>query len=248
MEMEGRNLAGAKRKRLLRPSPAGDAIGTILYAMSKSTDVARTSLSELNAISLFDPENLQELAMLRQALPAPSDAALAARAEPEHVDRTDGNCSATDRVFEQFKVGDDRKDWEAGVLYIDIIHRGRIRIVASEWPPAVMYCKKDLTQSGIVKQFRLHILRNASNTTLIYGTYRFKQKIAKTWLKDYRCGKLLDATMNIREAMINLAYWLTAQPYAEKSFATWEELIGEATEKLEAAFLPLASEPPKRNC
>lgn len=97
-----------------------------------------------------------------------------------------------------------------------------------------MYCKHDTTERGIVKQFRLHVLRYAGDVRLVYGTYRFKLQIAKAWVRDYRCGKLIDARATIRESMVNLAYWLTAQPHAETNYSTWEALIDEAIAKLDA--------------
>lgn len=204
----------------------------IFLDMARSADIARAAALGPNELSLFDPENVQELAVLRRRASPPAGPPEAPLAALERPPQNDASGSDADRLFERFKIDERRKDWQLGALDIDVIHRGRIRIAANEWPPAIMYCKRDLIESNIVKQFRLHVLKNSPDVGLIYGTYRFKQKIAKAWLRDYHGGKFIDAKTNIRETMINLAYWLTAQQHAEKNYATWEGLIEEALTKL----------------
>lgn len=184
--------------------------------------------------SLFDPENLRALAMLQQQLSSPSASAAVMAQHQQPVERS-ASVSTVDQIFAKFQIDEMPKDWHAGVLDVDIIHRGRIRLRASEWPPAIAYCKTNSIENGIVKQFRLHVLCHSPGISLVYGTYRFRPQISKEWLKDYRCGKLLDPTMNVRETMVNLAYRLTAHEHAEKNYPTWEQLIEEATTKLVAA-------------
>jgi hypothetical protein len=173
--------------------------------------------------------------MLRKNMSAKTKPATASAEKTERMDRTALPASDADHIFDRFEIAKDGKDWQMGTVDIDIIHRGRIRIATHEWPPVIMYCKSDLTEEGIVKQFRLHVLRYSHDVTLVYGTYRFKQEIAKAWLQDHRCGKIVDAHANIRETTVNLAFWLTAQQHAEKSFPTWAALIAEAMTKLSAA-------------
>jgi hypothetical protein len=183
-------------------------------------------------LSLFDPENLHHLELLRKtaSLALVSTDVSQTPSEVQRPARAPG--TELDRIFDQFKIRGDDRDWQMGTVDIDVIHRGRMRIATGDWPPLISYCRCDATENGIVKQFRLHVLRHATDIRLIYGTYRFKLQIAKAWTSDYRCGKLLAAGADIRESMVNLAYWLTAQPHAQTNFTTWETLIDEALVKL----------------
>jgi hypothetical protein len=63
------------------------------------------------------------------------------------------------------------------------------------------------------------------------GIYRYKNNVDGAWV-DARCGKFVEGDRGLRETMINLAHWLTAQPHAGRNYDVWEELIDEAVSKI----------------
>ena len=70
-------------------------------------------------------------------------------------------------------------------------------------------------------------------------TYRYKQSSDKQ--REFRRGILVDKASNIREMMMHLAYWFTAQPHAEKKLPGLEEL---PSNKLWRSYVPPVSASP----
>ena len=183
------------------------------------------------AMSLFDRDNLEFLDALRYRLDRiPSAAATAAG--PKSDPTASSGESDADRLFEQCRVSDDDERWGMGELNVKIIHRGRIRIRRAQWQQVMETCSDGLVEDGIRKDFYLNMFLHPSNVHLIYVTYRYKQFGDKR--REFRRGILVDEASNIREMMMHLAYWFTAQPHAEKNYPVWKNLVDQAMAKFRA--------------
>jgi hypothetical protein len=184
------------------------------------------------AMSLFDRDNLEFLDALRYGLERIS-AATATAARPKSDPTASADASDADHLFERYRVSDDDERWDMGELNVKIIHRGRIRINRAQWQQVIQTCSDGLVEAGIRKDFYLNIFLHPSNVRLIYVTYRYKQSSDKQ--REFRRGILVDEASNIREMMMHLAYWFTAQPHAEKNYPVWNHLVEQAMAKLRAA-------------
>ena len=184
------------------------------------------------AMSLFDRDNLEFLDALRYGLERIS-AATATAARPKSDPTASADASDADHLFERYWVSDDDERWDMGELNVKIIHRGRIRINRAQWQQVIQTCSDGLVEAGIRKDFYLNIFLHPSNVRLIYVTYRYKQSSDKQ--REFRRGILVDEASNIREMMMHLAYWFTAQPHAEKNYPVWNHLVEQAMAKLRAA-------------
>ncbi len=184
------------------------------------------------AMSLFDRDNLEFLDALRYRLERIS-ATTASAACPKGEPAANADASDADRLFERHRVSDDDERWGMGELNVKIIHRGRIRINRAQWQQVIETCSDGLVEDGIRKDFYLNIFFHPSNVRLIYVTYRYKQSGEKQ--REFRRGILVDEGSNIREMMMHLAYWFTAQPHAEKNYPVWKNLVDQAMAKLRTA-------------
>lgn len=205
-------------------------MGNLFNDMSKKNSVETTTISATdNAISLFDHDNLEFLDALRYKALRVSATTLVSPPENElravYTQTTDA-----DRVFDLYKIDDNDEGWGMGELNVKIIHRGRIRICRTEWQQVIDTCGDGFVEDGIRKDFHLNILLHPSRVRLVYISYRYKQSGHKQ--RESRRGILLDEATNIRELMMHLAYWFTAQPYAEKNYPVWKKLVDEAVTKL----------------
>lgn len=195
------------------------------------TRKGKASLTD-SAISLFDHDNLEFLDALRYRLERIS-VATGTAARPESGPTPSADAPDADRVFERYRIKDDDEGWGMGELNVKIIHRGRIRISRVHWQQVIETCSDGLVEDGIRKDFHLNILSHPSNVRLIYVSYRYKQSGDKQ--RDARRGILLDGASDIREMMMHLAYWFTAQPHAEQNYSVWKNLVDQAMAKLRAA-------------
>lgn len=180
-------------------------------------------------MSLFDRENLEFLDALRYKIPR-VPAATRTNLPGNDLTAPSVGTSDADHVFDLYKIEDNDESWGMGELNVKIIHRGRIRISRTEWQQVIDTCSDGFFEDGIRKDFHLNILLHPSSVRLIYISYRYKQSGDKQ--RESRRGILLDEGTNIRELMIHLAYWFTAQPHAEKNYPVWKKLVDEAMTKL----------------
>jgi|ERR1035441_4049425 hypothetical protein len=201
-------------------------------AKKSSVDKAQTSFTN-SALSLFDRENLEFLDALRYK--SSRDSVTTPGSSPKSdLSSIDTDTSDADHVFDRCKVDDNDENWGMGELNVKIIHRGRIRISRNEWQQIIDTCSDGFIEDGIRKDFHLNILQHPGSVRLIYISYRYKQSGDKQ--KECRRGVFLDEQTNIREMMMHLAYWFTAQPHAEKNYAVWKKLVDEAMTKLRSAI------------
>lgn len=208
-------------------------------AKKDSVERAKTSASD-NAISLFDRENLEFLDALRYEIarvPATTPDAPAGSDLTSNSSET----SDADHVFDRYKIADNDESWGMGELNVKIIHRGRIRISRTQWAQVIGTCSDGFIEDGIRKDFHLNILVHPSSVRLIYISYRYKQSGDKQ--REFRRGILLDGAANIRELMMHLAYWFTAQPHAEKNYPVWKKLVDEAMTKLRGPLIGPLEQP-----
>jgi hypothetical protein len=197
--------------------------------MVKKDSAARAKVSPTDgAMSLFDRENLEFLDALRYEIARAS--AATPPVPPENDLTSTAGSSGADHVFDLYRVDDNDESWGMGELNMKIIHRGRIRISRTQWQQVIDTCSDGFTEDGIRKDFHLNILLHPSSVRLIYISYRFKQSGDKQ--REFRRGILLDEATNIREMMMHLAYWFTAQPHAEKNYPLWKKLVDQAMKKL----------------
>ena len=182
-------------------------------------------------MSLFDRDNLEFLDALRDRLERIS-AATATAAHPKSDPTASADASGADRLFERYRVSEDDERWDMGELNVKIIHRGRIRIKRAQWQQVIETCSDGLVEDGIRKDFYLNIFLHPNDVRLIYVTYRYKQSGDKQ--REFRRGILVDDASNLREMMMHLAYWFTAQPHADKNYPVWNNLVDQAMAKLRA--------------
>jgi hypothetical protein len=198
--------------------------------MAKKDSVASTKTSPADsAMSLFDRENLEFLDALRYEIARVPHAAIPALSGSD-LTSTEADASDADHVFALYKIDDNDESWGMGELNVKIIHRGRIRISRTQWQQVIATCSDGFIEDGIRKDFHLNILLHPSSVRLIYISYRYKQPGDKQ--RESRRGALLDGATNLRELMMHLAYWFTAQPHAEKNYPVWKKLVEEAMSRL----------------
>jgi hypothetical protein len=197
--------------------------------MAKKAGARAKTVSTDNAISLFDRENLEFLDALRANVARTS---ATRRAAPARSDPASNSSDApnAESVFRLYRISDNDEAWGMGELNIKIIHRGRIRINRDRWVQVIDTCSDGCTENGIRKDFHLNILSHSDGVRLIYISYRYKQSGDKQ--RDSRRGILVDELTDIRELMMHLAFWFTAQPHAEENYSVWKRLIDEAMAKL----------------
>ena len=183
-------------------------------------------------MSLFDRDNLEFLDALRDRLERISAATATTAAPPKSDPTASADASDADHLFERYRVSDDDERWDMGELNVKIIHRGRIRIKRAQWQQVIETCSDGLVEDGIRKDFYLNIFLHPNDVRLIYVTYRYKQSGDKQ--REFRRGILVDDASNLREMMMHLAYWFTAQPHADKNYPVWNNLVDQAMAKLRA--------------